>query len=530
MTSIEKALQWVHTIGKRLDSHTNLASMAYAVFAVVAALGLMYYATGGRVAYTMDSLTYRDAALNFLAGHPMLVTNVGADSPQLVPSLQWPPAYPALWAFAAFVSAAGVDSIPSVLNLALLAFTTLCLYWIGLRVSGRPCVAAIAAVAVAFFPTSAVVFGHAWSETLFIPLLLLCYAAFWEYRRNPERLACLTLAAACVGAANWVRYAGAVFLPLVPLMIVIASPLGFGKRLLHAGGTALMSALVVGPLWWHNWNLTGNISGSQRGGQARHSRVLEDASAMWDLFVQPLFSFSMVLMANLAVPILAVISYLLIRAFRRREFKLARSPETWLPLVWMAAYLVFLLYARTIQQGIDMDLRMMAVAVPFLFLATVPAISASLTGRRFNAAKALLAVLIAMDAYAGYSEGQRIHGNYAQGMAPGWRANFGFGYRDFSRTAPKNIALRESIGSVEPSTVVLTDYRALYIRYLTGARAYAIPITENSCAPWMTSQAHGLILIGEKESLAWAEQCLKMNSGWRIVIPSGAAAKSDQAN
>lgn len=519
----------VHAYGQRLNSCTAFATLVYATIAVVAALSLMLYVTGGRVAYTMDSLTYRDAALNFLAGHPMQATNVSAELPERVPSLQWPPAYPALWALMAFVSGADIDAIPAALNLVLLAITSLSLFWIGLQVSGRPGIAAIAPIANAFFPANMAVFGHAWSETLFIPLLLLAYAAFWEYRRSPERLFWLAIAAICIGAANWVRYAGVVFLPLLALMIVMASRATLSKRILHAGATTLLSMLLVAPLWFHNWQLTGNISGSLRGGPARHSRLLDDAGAMWDLFVQPLFSFSMVLMANLAIPLLALMAFVLVRSLRRHSYKLVQLPETWLPLICMAAYLVFLLYARTIQQTIDMDLRMLAIATPFLFLATVPAINASLTGPRLDAAIVLVAVLFFMVVHSGFSEGQRIHNNYAAANAPGWRATFGLGYRDLSSTSPKSRALKASIGPLAPSTLLLTDYRALYIRYLTGAQAYAIPTVDDSCAPWLGSHDDGLFLIGQQESRVWAAHCLNWNPRWRILTPTGPAAPSFSA-
>ena len=53
-----------------------LATIAYGLIALTMVLALMQYATGGRVAYTMDSLSHRDAALNFIAGHSMQATNV----------------------------------------------------------------------------------------------------------------------------------------------------------------------------------------------------------------------------------------------------------------------------------------------------------------------------------------------------------------------------------------------------------------------------------------------------------------------
>jgi 4-amino-4-deoxy-L-arabinose transferase-like glycosyltransferase len=494
---------------------------------LAAVLGLMQYATGGRVAYTMDSLTYRDAALQFLSGHPMQATNVFSPAPELQPLVHWPPAYPALWAAALSLGNGDIDKVSSMLNPLLLAVTSLSIFWICRMVTGRAVIAGILAGVNAFTPMSMIVYGHAWSETLFIPLLLLAYAAFWKYRISREKIIWLAVAAVLVGSSNWVRYAGVVFLPLLGFSVLAASGSAVGKRIAHTAGAMLLGAAVACPLWLRNWQLTGSISGSSRGGVTRVDRFFDDMATIVDLFEHSFFAFSMVLRANLEVPILIGAAYVVYRAFRRSGIRWLRPPEIWLPLVWLAAYLLFLLYARKIQVTVDLDLRMLAVGFPFLLLAMAPAVGAAFPERSLDTRKVLMALLLSLLVYTGLDQAQRVHQSYAFHGIPGWRSNFGLGFRDLRDISPVSRALKESIGPVDSSTVILTDYRALYLRYLTGAKVYS---PGNGCAYWKDMPNGGILFIGATKLPEWAVDCLKEKPQWRLLWPSGKAVPSMYAD
>jgi len=491
-------------------------------------LGLMQYATGGQVAYTMDSLTYRDVTLNFVAGHPMQSSNVAALAPQSVPLLNWPPAYPALWALFASAANGKVDEVPSLLNPMLLILTTLTIFWVGKMVTGRSTVAAVVALVNAFTPGNMVVYGHAWSETLFIPLVLLAYAAFWKYRLSREQFIWLALAAVCVGVANWVRYAGVAFFPILGISVLLASGALFWRRTLHAAGAMLLGVALVLPLWLRNWQLTGNVSGSTRGGVPRIERGFEDVAAIVDLAEHSFFSFSMVLRANFEIPLLVAIAVLAVKAFKRHGVQWLRPPEIWLPIVWAFGYLLFLLYARKAQANVDLDLRMVAVAGPFFLFAMLPAVEAAFADRVWNLQKIVLVLLLGLLVNTGLQQAHRTHENYASDGVPRWRATFGFGYRDLRNTSAASRALVEGLANIDPSTVILTDYRAVYLRYLTGGKFYSPH--SNDCSDWMRIPASGVLFVGSAELPAWAVDCLKAPSRWRLQRPTGRAAPSMYAD
>jgi 4-amino-4-deoxy-L-arabinose transferase-like glycosyltransferase len=494
-----------------------LIAIAQVLLALTLVIALMHYATGGRVAYTMDSLSYRDAALNFITGHPMQVTNVLAQQPEFQPLLGWPPAYPVLWASVASVGNADIDNVPSLLNPVLLGLTTLIIFWIGWMVTGRSAIACIVAIASAFAPPSMIVYGHAWSETLFIPTLLLAYAAFWKYRISREKFIWLAAAAILIGIANWIRYAGVAFFPILVVSVLAASGAVFGKRILHATGALILSVALVIPLWFHNWQLAGNISGATRGGAANTDRWIHDTAIIIDLLEHSLFAFSYMIRANLELPLAAAVIFVVITAFRRQGVQWLRPPEIWLPIVWFSGYLLFFLYARIIQKGIDLDLRTLAVAFPFLLLAITPAVNDAFSGRSFEFRKILTIFLLGLLIYSGLDEADRTRENYASLGVPEWRSDYVYYYIDMRNTSPTSRALQAGIGPIAPSTMILTDYRALYIRYLTGARVYS-PYTKD-CTGWTGGHAEGLILLRSPKFPPWAIDCLKENPQWRLLRP-----------
>lgn len=523
LVSAEHAFTATSNSGRPAISR-NATIVLMVIAALAIALGLMHYATGGRVAYTMDSLTYRDAALQFAAGHPLQSSNVSAPQPELQPLLNWPPGYPALWASGMGLAHGAVDDVPSLLNPALLALTTLVLFWICWRTTGNAVVACIIAAVNAFTPTNMIVYGHAWSETLFMPLVLLAYAGFWKYRTSGGKFIWLAVAAVLAGSTNWVRYAGVVFLPVLGFSVLAASNSAFGKRAVHAVAGVLLGAAVALPLWFRNWQLAGNISGSARGGMPKFSRWLEDLGVIADLFEHSFFAFSMVLRANLEVPMLIAAAFVAYKAFRRSGVQWLRPPEVWLPMVWLAGYLLFLLYARRIQTTIDLDLRMVAVVFPFLLVAMAPAVNAAFLSRSPDIRKVLMALLLGLLVYAGFDQADRIHHNYASKGIPRWRSDFGLGFRELRDTSPTSRAIKETIGPIDASTVILTDYRALYIRYLTGAKAYSP--AGGDCAQWVNAPSGGIVFVGAVELPAWAADCIAGNSRWRLLRPDGKAAPS----
>ena len=501
-------------------------SFLYLIVVIASLISLMQYATLGNVAYTMDSLTYRDGAENFLAGHPMQVTNTAARAPERLPSLQWPPGYSGLWAGASRILGSDLDRTPAILNQILLMVSAAGLFWICLISSGSGGVAGIATLACMSTPAIMAVFGHAWSEPLYLSLEVLAYALLLKFR-DTQRSTHLLLAVLFVGLANWTRYTGVILLPLLGMTVFLVCRASMKKRMLVALLSMLLASAVVAPLWAHNFIHTGGISGSARGGAAAQGlyRIVEDVDTLMQLLGYSLLSFDMTIRAHLEVPVAAALLYLMISRIREAGIRSVIPIDARLPLLWFSANLAFLLYARVVQKMVDMDFRMISVAMPFLFIFFSSYFKDAQTLRGIRPGRALALVVASIICYTGLSEALRIHANYQANSAPNWRSNFGLAYRDLTRASRATQSLAKELEFIPPKSLLITDYRPLYIRYLTGADAYSA-YSEGECVTWVTQSDGGYVLIGKKESMQWAERCTRLNRTWTLYQVTGRGAPS----
>lgn len=486
---------------------------------MICVLAMAIFASGWHIAYTMDSLTYRDAASHMLAGNPWQATNVFSASPSSIPLLQWPPLYPALWATASLLSNHNLDTAIPFLNWGLLAITSLLFYLGSLQANARPHIAACLTILHGSVLPVMVVFGSAWSETLFIPLVTAAYVMLTIYRRHPAQYIWLIGAALMVGAANWVRYAGVVFIPLLGLTLLSFTELSKQTRFRSLALAALTTLVSVSPLWLHNWLLTGMISGSARGGQISPQRIVSDWHTLIDLVAKSLFAFDTVLEALLTWPLLGLAVYVLVRLFRQRGALPLYDHKIWLPCLWGGAYLVFLFYARIVQQGIDFDLRMLAITVPFFFLASVPAVNASFGTSRIDAPKLLVLSLFSLTLWSAFCQTSETKENLASQGASSWPSTFSLVFHDLNRTSESSRQLEKTVTDSGTPQIILTDYRPLYLRYLTDIPAYAF--TEVTvCKNWLQQYNNGVLLIQAPGNIALAKNCLTSNETWKLLTPN----------
>jgi uncharacterized membrane protein len=492
-----------------------LAVAASLLVTLTIVFALMQFATNGQTAYTIDSLYYRDAAQNFLAGYPMQTTNVVVPIPAREPLLHWPPGYPALWAWGEALGAGDFDHVPALFNPVLLGATTLALFCIAWQVSGSLIAASVIAAVNAFEPSSMVIFGHAWSETLFIPLLLFAYAAIWRFGTS-QKFSWLVVAALCIGAANLTRYVGIVFLPILGCSVLALSGAAPGRRIAYAMGAMLLSAALIFPLWPNYWQLAGNISGFG-GGAPSASHWMQDVENVADLFWHTLFGFDYGLRATGEPLLLVAGTVAIVLALRLHGVGWLRRAEIWLPLGWLAGYLFFMLAMEARMVDVQVDLRYLGVAFPFLILATVPAIRAAIFSRSILL-KVLMAGALGFQVYSGCSEAERVHENYALTGEPVWRANFAQRFQDLNKTSVLSRDLHALVGNIPADTMILTDFRAMYIRYLTGAPTYAP--TGSDCPRWADGRANGLLLIRSRALPDWARDCMKKDARWQLYDAS----------
>lgn len=531
-----------HWFNGTTSNNIHFQTLLWLGLSLAAALLLRFYATGGAVAYTMDSLTYRDAALNILDGRPWMATNVIREAPMYLPMAVWPPGYSSLWALVSFAFDLSIDEVPFILVPSLLCITTACVFYVVMMFTGRPGIASTVAVLNACTPTSMAVFGHAWSETLSIPLFLLALAALLKYATaitTARQMKWLAITALFIALANWTRYSAVILVPLVCLTVLLMPRFSLARRLVHACCAALLSLVCIAPLWFRNFQLTGSISGSDRGGAPRYvvDRLLGDLQSVFEMFEIGFFGFDVLLRANLEVPLLLLSIFLLARTLRTKGFQVLVNPSVWIPLLWAFGILSFLLLARSLQTQLDLDYRMLSMATPFFVLALASPLTAAMPLSSHHRLQGIwVTAVLGLMIYTGISEAQRVHHKYETGRAPAWRANFAIVYRDLSESSRSTRAIKAALAGIPVNTTILTDYRGLYIRYLTGTKAFQVSNLAE-CTHWASAGKTGILLTGYSSPAIlqlpegrWARECSAANPGWKVIQIKGQGSHSMMAD
>ncbi len=442
------------------DRNVQLANLApYLLFAVTAALLIASHTPVG-TALSKDSLVYLSTAENVLQGDGLVRNTYALAGPAYEPMTLWPPLYPIIVAGITWL--AGLADTPVASAIAIFNFIAL-LLTLGLtyRIStltATTTAAMFVTIAVALSPSIQVAHTYAWSEVVFIPLCLAAYLCLQDYLSGEARRPALSLALAVVllGLATCTRYVGVVFFATTGLALLLY---GRGQPIDRLRTAALASAAylaILAPMFVRNLLASGALSGGDRG-VPPWSFWADLETLTWYLYLEFLnLPFSWALMMALAS--VGVLAWLLIR--NRGTGQSAHSSRKLrgivLPFLFAGCYIVFLLVSRS-RQTIDLDSRMLSVAIPFVFIGfggTYQWLSTRVG--RFPAVLPFLLPLLAFSANA-----VNTHTN----IVTGWREMgepgpvLGLSYR--SITGHQMLTLHEirDYFSLAPGDLVLTDVR-----------------------------------------------------------------------
>jgi hypothetical protein len=203
-----------------------------------------------------DAVIYIDAARHILRAEGLVVSIEGVNSPLV----HYPPGFPA--AVAGIAGLTGLDEVRAagVLNAVLLGVTTMGVGALCLVCTKNRSLSLLCASLFLFNPSTVHVHIWAWSEPLFVALLV---AALWTLRLHllTGRLAPYILSGIMVGLSVMVRYVGLALVPACVLASLRSHSSGRPPRLAR---TALFGALAAGPfalLTARNFALTSTATG-----------------------------------------------------------------------------------------------------------------------------------------------------------------------------------------------------------------------------------------------------------------------------
>lgn len=338
---------------------------------VVAAAVLVASHTPVGAALSMDSLYYLSTASNILDGNGISRDTYALSGPALQSTTLWPPLYPGILGAVTWLS----DQLGTsdVVGIAVLNFLALIVsLFLIVRIASLVAsinVGLVAAIALAISPSLQLVFTYAWSEVVFIPLTLGAFLGLQHYlidNGGRQWLGLCTLVL-LLGLATYTRYVGLAFFFAAALALLLYGRSGPMERLRTVAAATLGYLLILAPMLIRNLTVSGSLSGGDRG--TPDTSLLSDLALLgWYLYLE-LLNLPPVLAALVVSTSIVFAAWLLLRSYGERpQAKLSMgSSRIVVPFLFVACYLAFLLISRN-KQTIDLDTRMLSVAMPFILI------------------------------------------------------------------------------------------------------------------------------------------------------------------
>jgi len=364
---------------------------------VVAAIGAaaVWFGTSNGVGVSIDSMSYVRGAENIARTNRYAVIS---DEGGLQNVDHWPPLYSISIAIPIFAGVSTMESVRSVNALSFFALLYLSALLVRRLSSGAAVVPVLAIICILAAPD--IVRNHvmAWSETLFIPLLLLGLLKMLDYFSS-NRMRDLLFASVCFGLAVIGRYSGAAFIVGGAASLILRDlkqpgRLRFVRPLAFCAVSGLPTAL------WFARNYFATSRAHDRSFDPRflsvdHVRAAAEAVSRWLL---PVWVPLRVRVVWVAVALLIFVVALRGnhgRAAHEVALDVSRNGEFWVLVgLCVVAYLGFVFVTILFfDYDVQFDVRMMTpvFALLVIFLATV---GKSLFARPVSRSGKLLAIAI----------------------------------------------------------------------------------------------------------------------------------------
>ncbi len=306
--------------------------LVVAILALVGAVLVLLSTAKYGAGLSPDSVGYLDAARSLASGK-------GFGS-----LVWWPPLYPMLLAFVSFATGLAPTAFAHFVNAVLFALVIYLSAQL-LHPGSRRSVAysLLGVCAVLFARPFSEVYAMAWSECLFIPLVLL-YLIFAQRYWGIGDVLSLAVMTLSTALACLTRYVGIALVPAGVLTIILATGVHFRTRLTRACAFAAFSLAPLGLWAMRNHRLTGTFFGN-RGPLQKTLADSVKASAQATLsWYVPAHGMAFIVLAGIAIALVAVIS---LRAVRERALSSLKAILSDHPsdLLFMMTYFVVLLVA-----------------------------------------------------------------------------------------------------------------------------------------------------------------------------------------
>lgn len=450
-----------------------------------------------------DSLSYLDIAANLRNGEGWVTTGFSAENQgrhMFREQRSWPPLYPVVLAalvsdYKDVLAAANVSIILLFIGL-LLVFKIISSqteWYVALILSG------LLAISIPIMT----IYTYVWSETLFVPLLVL---AAWlsikyselEVGATGKKTFFLSFLLVTLILLAYTRYVGIVFISLLPVTYFIS------KRkksdLMFFGAAGGIYALIVGYLLVGNFLATGSFSGSARlpSNKSLVENIIDMFSAVRAVFPSSLF---LILLALLGAIVLVAINRRLSRS-RTKTVSANLTATVILLMLITTLYVSAIVLLRSYSRFDQIDVRLLSPAFPaFFMLLVIFPLLFEVRSKIGTLCRFLAYFLIIALSVHGYGQILTSLESWRRDRGPSLPMNHGITYNNFT-IHPRANLIKAQIETMVTGDGVLVVDRPLIYRFLTGVNS----VQKSNNIDWKTVQEinklpPGSLLIIRKEEV-----------------------------
>lgn len=429
-----------------------------------------------------DSVAYLDIANNIKNGHGFTATDFSLDNAgkqTFTIKRYWPPLYADL--LSVFIDDASDVKTVSIISRILLAISIVFVFFITYESIGSA--ALLSSLLLCITVPIITIYTYAWSETLFIPILIIIIWASIEYlelsRRPPiYRVAISLILLTMLIMLAYTRYIGIAFAVLLPVIYFFSNRDTLDRILLPAA--ALVYITAVGYLLYENYIITGYISG-----MARPPSDETITEILIDVYhaILTIFPTTAIPIISALIITASIVYFIKTQSTHTFDINADKKPRLRLYILSIvtSVYLIAIISLRSFKQFDMLDVRLLspALATLFILLTILPSFF------KINSRTGLFVYLVSFFYIAslsinGYEQWLYTSKNWKAQETPRLRLNNKIVYNNFTKS-PETINDNKKLFSMltQDRGIIVIDKPLIY-KFITGAKVIEKPKHINS--------------------------------------------------
>ena len=475
-------------------------------------------------AVTPDSIQYLDVSQNFSDGYGIVKNTYSLAPEKFKPLTSWPPLYPIILSF--FDSSYTSGSVEAArLSFIILPITIILMYLL-LKQTTSKFVAFLFSVIFLFSHPILTVYSYAWSETIFINLILMALLAsvlcikFSSAANSPKHKFCILVLTVSTIFLPYCRIIGIIFFFIIPITFFLS------KNRKPIIGYYIISCILyivsIGILLARNYFHSGFWGGLDR--KATSKGLHENIGDLLDAIqVQFLFSYEMLWISILAVLVSLAIKYFVkLESSTKQELYFEERKNIILITAGcLISYLLALLVLRSISSFDAIDTRLISPAWPFVIIILALIFNYGWNSRNyifsvlFFTSSIILILPIINQHYEVYTKVVTNLKSNQHHQQLGFKNNSKLLYNDIFRgqnwTTFKNMIY--DLKQINEIDLLITE-KPKDFQFLSGIRSRKFPsdnITDDTIKLINESADKGLILIMRQQSIQNLNSYYKFN-------------------